>query len=169
MAFAQDVHVHGHAELAIALDPSGALVAEFRSPWANIVGFEHEAHTEEEQAAVAEANAQLLDGDALFTFSEAAGCSLTVAAFYNGADAQDEGEDEHDHHHHHGDEGEEEAVHSDVAVTYSYTCETPGRLSDVSVTFFGHFPAIEEIDFVYLDDNSQVARELTPNSPRAAW
>ena len=53
-ARAQDAHVHGEAILQLVIDDSGAF-ATFKSPAADIVGFERQPETDAEKQAVADA------------------------------------------------------------------------------------------------------------------
>ena len=205
-------HVHGHAQLEMALDPSGQLIAEFTTPKANLVGFEYEARTDEEKAAEEAAEARLLDGASILVFPEAAGCTLVSAELHEEGHEhhddhghEDHGHDEHDHdghashghdddkheehgqlpkaHHgshgdHHDDHDDHadehghedhEDTHSDVSVSYEFACAAPSAVTSVDVRLFEFFEGFEEIELVFLDENNQVARELTPSNTEAQW
>ena len=102
-----DAHVHGVGQLNIAID--GNVVAmELHVPGADIVGFEYEAETPADLAAIEAAIETLEEPLALFGLSEAAGCAVTEAhAMLEGDEAHDHDDHdahEHDEDHDHGDE-----------------------------------------------------------------
>lgn len=68
-------HVHGHAELLMALDGQ-ALFVEFRSPLWNILGFEHQPRTQAQVDAIVQARATFRDVDQIVTLSEDAECVM---------------------------------------------------------------------------------------------
>jgi hypothetical protein len=104
-------HVHGASALTIAT--AGANV-EMRlvAPGSDIVGFERQARSDAERAAVDAALQTLKDPLALFAFAPDAGCSVTSASAEFTADHDDD-----DHHegedHEHGDEDHEGEEHAD--------------------------------------------------------
>ncbi|MGP1275757.1 MAG: ZrgA family zinc uptake protein [Caulobacterales bacterium] len=107
-------HVHGLAELAVAVNPDGTLVAEMESPLYNLIGFERAPRDDAEYALVAAALAKL-ESDARPGFNTEAGCVLSQTAIegfphasaqhgheHHEAPADHEGDD-HDHDHGHED------------------------------------------------------------------
>ncbi|MGY6532713.1 ZrgA family zinc uptake protein [Glycocaulis sp.] len=122
-------HVHGLAELAIALDSDGTLLAELESPLYNLAGFERAPRNDAEAALVRAAKDALRDG-AWPAFNSEAGCvfdSVELEGFppadapaaddEHGAHGDNHPHD-HDHghahdddHHHHGDDHEHEDYH----------------------------------------------------------
>lgn len=96
-------HVHGLAELAVAMNPDGTLVAELESPLYNLIGFERAPRDAGEYALVAAAIASL-EGDARPAFNTEAGCTLTGTALdgfpHAGRHAGHEHHDDHDDHDH---------------------------------------------------------------------
>lgn len=102
-------HVHGLAELAIALNPDGTLVAELESPLYNLIGFERAPRDEGEYALVAAAIASL-EGVATLAFNAEAGCTLSETALEGFPHAA--AHEHHDHDHEHMDhDGEEPHDH----------------------------------------------------------
>jgi len=74
---AQKAHVHGSAELNIALEGTKGEV-EFEAPAAGVVGFEHEAKTPAQKKAVSDALTALRTrGNELVIFPAAAGCKMS--------------------------------------------------------------------------------------------
>src|SRR5262245_57975098 len=99
-------HEHGRGTLNIALDGS-RLSMELEAPGADIVGFEHEATTAKQKAAVEAAKKQLAAPQRLFELPSAAGCVLKEAKVAIEAD---------DHDHGHGEEAKDhDAAKGDTA------------------------------------------------------
>ncbi|MGY6661121.1 MAG: ZrgA family zinc uptake protein [Glycocaulis sp.] len=104
-------HVHGLAELAVALNPDGTLVAEIESPLYNLIGFERAPRDEGEYALVGQAIAAL-ESDARPAFNAEAGCSLTETQLEGFPPASAHGHHDDDHEHEHMDhDGEEPHGH----------------------------------------------------------
>jgi hypothetical protein len=68
-------HAHGVARLDIAVDAK-QIVVQFETPLDNLVGFERAPRTDSERKRADEAVARLKDGQAMFQFDPAAGCTL---------------------------------------------------------------------------------------------
>lgn len=111
-ALAQDgmrqlgAHVHGAAQLAIAADSDGAVLAELTTPAYNLYVFEHAPETAEQRAVVNDA-ARTLSGPSMIALSEAANCTLTGTQVGGGDVAEP-----HDHHHEHEHEHEHDDHHN---------------------------------------------------------
>ena len=71
-------HVHGHGRLNIAIEDKTVSI-ELEAPGADIVGFEHEAATRAQRAAIEKAKATLAAGLSLFTPAAAAGCTQNAS------------------------------------------------------------------------------------------
>ncbi len=91
-------------------------------------------------------------------------------------DADHHDEDHHDDGHHH-DDHEDHADHdgdgnhadhdvhkNDLEVTYVFDCASPGRLRSITMTGFDEFPAIENVEAVFLSGATQSAGRLTRES-----
>ena len=103
-------HVHGAAELAVAVDrDTGALLAELSGAAYNFYGFERAVENPEEQALVDAANARLQAGG-LIAFPSGAGCSLVETTIDGGPGGSDD-HDHHDHGHEHDDHGHDHDDH----------------------------------------------------------
>lgn len=153
-------HVHGLGRLDLAQEGTEVhLVLE--TPAANILGFEHRARSEMERAAQAEAIAALRDGEALFQFSEAAGCSLDEVVVES--TLVEPGED--DRTGHRPGQDEEGDTHADIEVAYRFLCARPGELKEVRVTLFDRFPSLERLEVQLATERGQAGAELTPTRP----
>lgn len=193
-AFAQEemtqlgAHVHGVADLAMAMDPgTGELVMEMTGPAYNIYGFERAPQNEEEANRVDAAHAGLLRGDQ-FVFSDAAGCvwidtEVTGGPIINGHDHGhdhgDHGHDEHGHdehshddhdheghdHHGHGDHDhahDEGHGHSDMMVRWRFDCEGAAEFNSVDATvLFDVLPSLTTLNVQFFDGTRADADGLT--------
>jgi hypothetical protein len=185
-----EAHVHGAAEMDVAaLD--GEVEISLRSPAMNIVGFEHEPRTGQQEQLLRESLEALRDGNTLFSFGDAA-CRLVDAEVTrtglddghghdedehehgddHGHDEDEHGhdEDDHDHGHDEDDHGHdesgrdhEEGAHSGIRSHYHFACE--GRVARIDTRLFERFPRTESIRVQYLTDDTQGAQTLTPEAP----
>jgi hypothetical protein len=149
-------HEHGHGRLDIAIEGKKVSMA-LAVPGADIVGFEHEATTDEQKAKVEKAKAALADALAVFAFPAAAGCKLTEAKVEAGAG------DEHDHKH--DAAGKEEEHHSEFHADYAITCASPEKLTGITFKYFDLFPGAQELDVNLATDKGQTKYEVTRDKP----
>lgn len=167
-----DAHVHGHAKMTIAALGDG-LEIELQSPAMNIVGFEHQANSDQDRQAVEAAREFLAKADGWIALDESSVCTLQTAKVESELlgehdheehkDEQDndheEHKDEHDHDHDHEGEGSDQ--HSEFHVTVSYQCSDMKLLSSVSFSgLFTQYPGIVELDVEWVTDTRQSATEL---------
>ena len=136
-----DAHEHGHVSVQIAVEGSSVEMT-LEAPGKNIVGFEHEAETDEQRAMVSEAEEQLSDPLALFELPEAAGCEITASEV----------------------ELHIEGTHSAFEAEYALECADPSALTSIGTTLFEIYPTIEEIEVEYATPAGQGSGELEPGS-----
>jgi len=206
-------HVHGVAQLAVAADASGAVLAELSSPAYNLYGFERAPQNDAERQQIRDAATALASAD-LITFSSRAGCTLTDTQITGGPDDRPdaEGHEDHDHEHDshghdhdahahethdhddahghedheahdhehdhtdheheghshddhsHGDHDHAEYAHghSDVVVSWSFTCSTPASITEVNLAgLFEAFAAFETVQTQFFDGDRATASDLT--------
>ncbi|MGE5155167.1 MAG: ZrgA family zinc uptake protein, partial [Bdellovibrio bacteriovorus] len=79
---------------------------------------------------------------------------------------------DHDHDHDHqttgaGDQAQTHAAegHADLVAEYRFRCARPAELTELRVTLFERFPAIERLQVQVATDRGQGRAELTPSSP----
>lgn len=182
-------HVHGAAQLAVAADADGAVLAELTTPAFNLYVFEHAPETPEDQAVVAQA-ARTLASPSMIALSSAAQCTLTGTQVGGGPA---EASNDHDHHHEHEHEHEHEADHepmhedasaphdhhddhshddhtnhghADVVVSWTFDCARPERLTEVDLSgLFEAFNPFETVEVQYFDGARAAAQDLTPARP----
>ena len=185
-------HEHGAAELLLSSEGRDVQIT-FNAPAQSLVGFETAAVTEEQKAAVARAEAILMEPRDLFAL-EGNSCELidatvdvsSLAGVGNApsqAEAHDDHSDEHaddhdedhtsasDHHahehHDHDDDGDASDAdsHSDVSASYTFECESNEALTRVTFNRDGFPLGLERIDVLWVADWGQGAGQATPQSP----
>lgn len=167
-------HVHGHGRLNIAVEGKTVSI-ELEVPGADIVGFEHEASTPEQKAALEKAKATLGSGLALFTPAPSAGCTQKSAKVSIEAEHGHEHEHESHEHEHHaegakdhddGDEDEHEGHHhSEFHVEYAFECAAPSKLTSFTFDYFKSFPNAQELDISLISPKGQNAFEVKRDKP----
>lgn len=154
-------HEHGVARLNAVLD-GNSLEIELESPSMNLVGFEHEAHSEEDKAKVAATRAQLEKPAALFGLPAAAGCELAKQELESPlfGDEDDEHREEEAGHDH-------EEEHSEIHAHYRFTCNAPEALEGLNLSgLFGTFPATQKIQVQLVGPNGQQGAEANAQNAR---
>lgn len=173
-------HEHGHSALNVAIE-GGRVEMELIAPGADIVGFEYEASTAEDKAALEQAEATLGEPLVLFGFADAAGCVVETAAVeiegeeHHEEHADDEHHDEkhaEDDHHEEGeehaehDEHEDEASHNEFHAEYSLNCSTPDALDGIDfAAFFEAFAGAEEVEVTVISEKGQSSYEVERDAP----
>ena len=181
-AAAQSAHVHGEGRLNIAIDGK-RIFMELESPGADIVGFEHEARSDGEKAAVKQALAQLGDPMLLMRFEADADCEVRRAsAEIEGESDEHEDEEHAEHDEHEGEEhaehdeheGEEHAEHDEhegeeahgaFVAEYEFECADIGALGFIEFTFFSHFGNTQSLGIVLIDGGGQRSVEVDRANP----
>jgi hypothetical protein len=143
-------HEHGTGKLSIAQDAS-KLEISLDSPGMNLFGFEYMPKTDADKKVVADGEAKLWVGANLFTFDTDASCKQTAATLSNAAEKPDAGEAA-------ADKGE---AHSDVEVSWTFTCEKPEALKTVSTKLFSTFGGFHKLNAEWVTDKGASSVELT--------
>lgn len=150
-------HEHGVGRLDVALD-GRTLELQFDSPAMNIVGFEHEATSDDDKAKVANARELLLKPNALFNIPDAANCSATSVKLSSPlfGDKQDEqGKN---------DAGDHE--HSEIHGRYAFTCDAPATLKKLDLSnIFNTFPHTRKLQVQLISPSGQSGAEVIAANP----
>lgn len=157
-------HVHGHGRLNIAIEGK-KLSMELEVPGMDIVGFEHEANTPEQRAAVAQAKAKLANALALFGPEAKAGCELEQVKVSVEAGHVDEHEHEHEAQGAGGHEEEAGHQHSGFHAEYTLTCSSPSRLTSMTFEYFNAFAGAQELDVTVIAPKGQSSFEVKRDKP----
>ena len=152
-------HQHGHGSLNLAVEGQTVQMA-LEVPGADIVGFEYEATTAEDQAKVQAAKEKLAQPLALFVLPRNAGCKVTSAKVV----IAHESETDHDAHEHeesaHAEADGHEAEHSEFHAEYALTCSNVAAITTISFPYFDAFPNSEELAVTLITEKSQEAFEV---------
>ena len=164
---AHPAHEHGVATLRVA-SAGKALVIEFLSPLDNLAGFEHEPRSDEQRKAMADAEALLRDGAALYRLPAAAGCQLLgVKLDSPWLQGNRPG---HDHGHGHSDAHGAMAHegHAELVASYRFECAAPDKLGSLHIRLFDSFPRLREVRAERATASGQGAAVLTPGKAELA-
>ena len=170
-----DAHEHGVGELNIAFDGS-RIAMELHAPGADIVGFEYEAESAEDRAAVDAAIALLARPQEIFVLPAAAECTVTHAsAALEGEDNDEHGEDDHDasgsetHEDHaedeHADHDENEERHTEFHAEYLLTCSNPDAITGIEFAYFDLFENARELEVQIVTSSGAQAFEVERDAP----
>ena len=138
-----DAHEHGVSVLTAAFEGE-ELEMELESPGADIVGFEHEPESAEDQAAITAALASLGAPTSLIALPAAAECETEETE----TDLHMEGE------------------HSEFHARYRFHCHAPAKLTAIEFPFFTRFPDAGEIELKLVTSKGQFAYEIERDEPR---
>lgn len=153
-------HQHGAAELDVAVDGRDLLL-EWRSPAANLLGFEHAPRSAVQRQRVTEVRAALGEGERLFGLPAAAACSLAETNLDGALLAAAEKSHDHD---------QAGAAHSDVKAAYRFVCAQPERLDALELAgLFARFPATETLRVQLIGPSGQRGAELSAAASRLAF
>ncbi|NLC23669.1 MAG: DUF2796 domain-containing protein [Oxalobacter sp.] len=162
-AFAHGKHVHGEAEMEVALE-GNELAIGISGPLANFLGFEHAPKDERQKKALIDMTGDLHEGGRLFELNAEAACSFTssqVAVRKGGKRVnpimlQTLG-------------GTEKDGHADMDASYVFSCKKPDALKSITVRLFTRFPGLTELDVQMVLPKKQMSAELTPKKPQLSW
>ena len=163
-------HVHGHGNLNIAVEDKRVSM-ELEVPGMDIVGFEHDATTDDHKAAMEKAKTQLAQPLSVFKLPAAAGCTVADAKVAVEAehhhDGDADGDHDHDHdnatsgdHDHDGHEG-----HKEFHVTYALDCAEPARISAIDFDYFKLFAGAHDLTVNVVTAKAQNTYNVTRDAP----
>ena len=153
-------HQHGHGTLNLAVEGQTVRM-ELEVPGADIVGFEHEAETAEDQAKIEAAEKTLAQPLALFVLPDKAACKVTSAKVSIVGETESD-HDAHEHDRHDHAEGEEhEAEHSEFRAEYALSCSNVAVITSIAFPYFDTFPNSEELAVTLITEKGQQAFEVS--------
>jgi hypothetical protein len=157
-----DKHEHGVGELNIAIQ-SNTIVLEFMIPGADVVGFEHEAKSEQDKAIVSAALTKFDDYNNIFIIPTNSKCILISSKInINQEDEHDE-HDDHDGHDDH-DEHQEEA-HNEFYAKYTFECGDIKSLDLLEFPYFETFSNSGELEVQFVSEIGSTSFEVEADSP----
>ena len=158
-------HVHGVAELRIAID-GPLLEIDLESPLDNLLGFEHAPRSDRERAAVRAMAARLRQAQTMFVATAAARCKPTKVRLESSAlPAELLGEAPPAS----ADTSKDPDGHADLDATFTFQCEAPERLQGVDVGLMQAFKGLRRINVSVAAPKGQSAVVLTPGVRAVRW
>ena len=153
-------HEHGGGLLNVALEKN-TLMVELSLPAMNVVGFEHPATNQTEENQLEQAETLLKDGVGLLGPSPAAQCELVSVTVESKLLDHEHGHDgmEKDHADEQGHDHADEA-HADFDVSYEFDCKQVGKLKQLSLSLFKHFPGTQHLETQLITATLQTGTEL---------
>ncbi len=153
-----DAHEHGAGVFNVAIEGK-FLAMELEAPGADIVGFEHPAHSDKDKAAIRDAKSTLRDLAKIVALPAAADCKLTATNVALHTEGEDEDHDGHDHDHE--KHAEEEPGHTEFHAEYQLNCANPENLKTLSFTYFETFKNAQKLSVSIVSSSSQKKAEAT--------
>ena len=158
-------HVHGHGTLNIAVEDK-RVAMELEVPGMDLVGFEHEAETKEQKAAIERAKAKLAKPLALFKLPASASCSISeVKVALEGAAEHNDGDEDHTEHADGDHDGDERGSHTEFHVAYALDCAKPANLTSIAFDFFTTFPRANGLTVNVITAKAQNTYEVSRDKP----
>lgn len=170
-------HEHGVGQMNIAFEGTSVAV-ELHAPGADIVGFEYEAKSQDDKAAIDAALATLAKPLNLFALPDLAGCQVVEASAElegeeshedsHGDDhahddhddhADEDGHDDHAEHQEHGDS------HTEFHAEYLLECANRSAIDEVTFAYFDAFPNAQELELQVVSDKGASAFEIERDAP----
>ena len=154
----QDAHVHGHAELNLAIS-GNTVQLEFDSPAMNLVGFENPPSSGKDRKLVDDSVEFLNNPSGWIGLASSAGCTVTQVDVESSL-VQSHSHEEHAH------EKDNEDQHADFEVSVEFQCKDTDQLENVDLSgLFQRFSGFDEIEVQWLTDRIQSSTELNAQNP----
>ena len=163
-----DAHVHGEAELIIAVDANGLALAELSTPAWNLFGFEGEAETDAQMDIVRDAEARL-NNAGLVGLPANANCQLSEFELIGAPESAHDHHDDHgdDHGDHNHDHDHATYTHSDSVVSWTLQCANVDVIDGIELTaLFDAFENLQTVDVEFVASDAVAAGVLSANSSR---
>jgi hypothetical protein len=144
-------HEHGTGKLSLAQSDK-AVEISLDSPGMNLFGFEYLPKSDADKKIVADSEAKLWVGANLFTFDAEAGCKQTAATLSNAAEKPDPAEA--------AEAAAKGDAHSDVEVSWTFTCDKPDAVQTVTTKLFSTFSGFHKLSAEWVTDKGASAVEL---------
>lgn len=160
-AMAASGHVHGQAELEVAVEGIH-LTVTLRSPLDSLLGFERAPRTAGQKAAAETLLQRLRDPAALFKPSVAAQCvpaSTEIDAPVLGVTPAGTS----------GAKSADKDAHAELVSTMRYRCEQAGQLRGLEVTLFEQYRRLHRIEARIVGPRGQSSARLTPARRTLSW
>ncbi|PSF08270.1 DUF2796 domain-containing protein [Marinobacter fuscus] len=141
-------HQHGHANLQMAIE-GHSISLMLMSPAANLIGFEHQPHTDAEKQQLSDLVRWASDTPLINTPEQR--CLVTDSQLHT---SWPQG-GHHDHHQDH-----EENSHGDIEISQTLDCQGLGNSDQWSTPLMAEFPDIEQLDVQWVSPQGQGGTRL---------
>jgi hypothetical protein len=149
-------HVHGEAELTIAMEGNNVQV-QFMAPASDVVGFEHVATSPEQQQTLSNARDVLSEFTSVVVFTGGE-CEISKI----NVDMSGLEDTKHDVHEHDNKKAHEhQHAHPNIIATYDFKCSRLQQLSTVNINAFDVFPAISRVNGMWVSEHLQGSQALS--------
>jgi ABC-type nickel/cobalt efflux system permease component RcnA len=148
------VHVHGQAELTVAIDQH-TIEVHLNAPAESLLGFEHQVQSEQEVAQVIALQKHVAQPDSVFNFDNKY-CQIIS----QNIDTGDLLRSVQDHKHHTHDSHQSD--HAEININYTYRCENTEHIKLARVQLFDHYRGLKQIRAMWITPNQQASVLLTP-------
>lgn len=164
-------HVHGEANMNVVLE-GNTLKLSLEGSAINFLGFEHDAHTEEQKSHAAIVIEQLKNANDWLMINDG-NCSLRESnvkwthSDHDHSEHKDDGEHEHHNHHNHNEkkhDHSDESNHSDMNLSFDFKCKNPIGINKLEINLFEKFTGLEKISTQWIVGDKQGSDVLTKES-----
>lgn len=163
-AKASDPHVHGEAQVEIAIDGQ-ILQIGLTSPLESLVGFEHAPRTAAQKGAMHDMMQAFRQPEQLFAPTAGAQCKAEPAVV-SAPTAKGPGGNERDHA---AGGAADHAAHAELEATITFRCLAPTALRSIEFKLFDVFRGMRHIDVQVVGPKGQTAATLTPKQQSLSW
>ena len=156
-------HVHGQAELTVAIDQH-TIAVHLIAPAESLLGFEHQAQSEQEIAQVIALQKHVAQPDSVFNFNNKH-CQMMSKNVDTGEllrNVQDHKNHTHDEPHQHDTHDSHQSDHAEINIHYTYHCKTTDHIKLATVQLFDHYHGLKQIRAMWVTPNQQASALLTP-------
>lgn len=146
-------HVHGHAEMTIAVENNNVDL-KLIAPAESLLGFEHKAITPEEISKVIAMKEHLINHANVILFNGGQCHIKNVNVNTNDIlryDQQDHAQ-------------EYMYSHAEITLKYQYNCLKANDISSAKIQLFKHFSALEKVEVIWLTYAKQSSIKLDANT-----
>lgn len=157
-------HVHGKAELEVAVD-GAHLEIRLAAPLDSLVGFEHAPRNDKQRATAKAAVERLRKPEALFVPTPAASCTpakLTLESAALSSELLGEPAPA-------ATAGRHGSEHADLDGTFLFRCAAPDRLQGLEVNLLQAFPRMRQLKVQVAGPRGQAATVLVPGRTSVRW
>ncbi|MBU2893196.1 DUF2796 domain-containing protein [Colwellia sp. D2M02] len=154
-----NAHQHGYAELTMIIE-GNSLMVQILSPADSLLGFEHQAATEQELATLNRIKNNLASTNNILTLDNG-DCRLIDTLI--DTQAVDPKTQSHKATKPYNNRSSRAENHAEIEINYQFTCASISKVNNISLELFKHYPAIEQVRAIWIRENKQGSYLLTPS------